>query len=76
MNRNQINQKLNDVREFRNRIYHNEPICFSDDEIDFTEAIMIRQTIHELSEWIDADLNDYLDYFDGIDAKIRLANNL
>lgn len=50
MNRNQVNQKLNDVREFRNRVYHNEPICFSNDEIDFTEAIMIRQTIHELLE--------------------------
>lgn len=76
INRNQINQKLNDVREFRNRIYHNEPICFSDDEIDFTEAIMIRQTIHELLEWVDVDLNDYLNYFDGIDSKIRLVNNM
>ncbi|PST83083.1 hypothetical protein C7T94_10730 [Pedobacter yulinensis] len=27
-NRSSIAAKLNDIRQFRNRVYHNEPICF------------------------------------------------
>jgi hypothetical protein len=29
VSRNILNQKLNRIREFRNRVYHNEPICFN-----------------------------------------------
>ncbi len=76
INRNLLNQKLNKVREFRNRIYHNEPICFNGNTVDFTEATNIKQDIYELLEWIDADLTDYVDYFDGIDTKINTINNL
>jgi hypothetical protein len=76
INRNLINQKLNRVREFRNRVYHNEPICFKNDDIDFTEAKIIKQEIFELLEWIDNDLTNYVDYFNSIDAKINLANTI
>lgn len=76
VNRNIINQKLNNIREFRNRIYHNEPICFNRDSIDFTEAINIKNEIYELLEWMDHDLVAYVDYFDGITAKINNINNL
>ena len=41
VNRNIINQKLNRIREFRNRVYHNEPICFNGNNIDFTNAVNI-----------------------------------
>lgn len=76
INRNILNQKLNKVREFRNRVYHNEPICFSGNTINFTEAINIKNEIYELLEWIDTDLTDYVDYFNGIDSKINTINNL
>lgn len=76
MNRNLINQKLTRIREFRNRIYHNEPICFNGNTIDFTEATNIKQEIYELLEWIDTDLTEYTDYFNGIDRKINTINNL
>ena len=76
MNRNILNQKLNNIREFRNRVYHNEPICFNGNAIDFAEATSIKNDIYELLEWIDADLTDYVDYFNGIDTKINRANNL
>ena len=76
INRNQLNQKLNRVREFRNRIYHNEPICFNGTTIDFTNATNIKNEIYELLEWIDIDLTTYVDYFNGIDAKINAINNL
>lgn len=75
-NRNLINQKLNKIREFRNRIYHNEPICFNNINIDFTEAHDIKSDIYELLNWIDADLPDYVEYFNGIQSKIDSARNL
>ena len=76
VNRNILNQKLNRIREFRNRVYHNEPVCFNNLNIDFLEAIGIKQEIYELLEWINYDLTDYVDYFDNVDSKIRMANNL
>jgi len=76
VNRNILNQNLNTIREFRNRVYHNEPICFKGNSIDFTEAKTIKNEIYELLKWIDADLIDYVEYFNGIDMKISMANNL
>lgn len=75
-NRSLISQKLNRIREFRNRIYHNEPVCFNGNSIDFLEATSIKQEIYELLNWIDVDLTKYVDYFNGIDAKINIVNNL
>ncbi|WP_289024410.1 hypothetical protein [uncultured Salegentibacter sp.] len=76
VNRSILNQKLNNIREFRNRVYHNEPICFNANNIDFTEAISIKEEIYELLEWIEPDLVDYVEYFNGIEAKINSANSL
>lgn len=49
-NRNLINQKLNKIRKFRNRIYHNEPICFRGSNIDFSEAEIIIDEVSHLSK--------------------------
>lgn len=75
-NRNVINQKLNRIREFRNRIYHNEPICFNGHNIDFTEANDIKDEIYELLNWIDQDPTDYVEYFNSIQSKIDSAANI
>lgn len=75
-NRSIISQKLNDIREFRNRVYHNEPICFSGNNIDFSEAQRIKDEIFKLLNWIDLDLNKYVEYFDGIQSKINTARNI
>lgn len=76
INRNIINQKLNRIRDFRNRVYHNEPICFKNNTISFTAALEIKREIYELLEWMNTDLVDYVEYFDGIDAKIRIAEKI
>lgn len=76
VNRSIISQKLNKIREFRNRVYHNEPICFSGHNIDFNVAENIRDQIFEILSWIDSDLSTYTEYFDGISSKIERANNL
>lgn len=76
INRSILNQKLNRIREFRNRVYHNEPICFYGNVIDFTYAEKIKDEIYELLSWIDPDLTDYVKYFDAIDNKINIAKRI
>lgn len=75
-NRNLINQKLNKIRAFRNRIYHNEPICFNGLSIDFSEAHDIKNEVYVVLNWIDADLTEYVEYFNGIQSKIDSARNV
>jgi hypothetical protein len=60
VNRNVLSKKLNKIREFRNRVYHNEPVCFNGTNIDFTEAIEVKNEIYDLLTWIDTDLATYV----------------
>jgi len=76
INRSSIAVKLNGIREFRNRVYHNEPICFQGNSIDFTGVQAIIQDIYEILDWMDADLKGYVVYFDNINNEISAVNNL
>lgn len=60
IDRSQINNRIIEVREFRNRINHNEPICFVDGKKDFSYAADMHCKIMELLEWIDADIPNSL----------------
>lgn len=73
VNRKKISQLLNHIREFRNRVYHNEPICFKNSSIDFTEAQRVREEIRDLINWIDPTLLLYMDSFDTITTQIQAA---
>jgi len=76
VNRGVMHAKLERIREFRNKIYHNEPICFSGVNIDFTKAITVLNDIHDSMEWLNPQLKDYTEYFNNIQSKINLAANL
>ncbi|WP_129583022.1 hypothetical protein [Flavobacterium cyanobacteriorum] len=71
VNRSIISQRLNRIREFRNRIYHNEPICFNGNLIDFASAIDIKAEIYNVLEWMDSDLKIYVDEYNGIEPIIN-----
>ena len=73
VNRNSIAVLLKDIREFRNRIYHNEAICFIGTRVDFTHAIKIKTELYNLLVWMDADLMDFVHPFDSIDFEIENA---
>ena len=73
VNRSYIASTLKDIREFRNRIYHNEAICFDNITIDFSHAKRIKSEIYNLLEWMDADLKTYVMQFDNIDSAIAQA---
>jgi len=70
VNRNPISGKLQNIRGFRNRVYHNEPICFNGSNIDFSTAENVKNDIYELLAWIDVNAKLYVEDFDVIDGKI------
>ncbi len=57
-----ILNKLTKIRKFRNRIYHNEPICFNEDIVDLQGPMNIYYSIIDILNWINPEtlilLND------------------
>jgi len=54
--RKEVSDELDKVRRFRNRINHNEPVCFNGNNIDFTRASDIYNSIINMLTWIDPEL--------------------
>jgi hypothetical protein len=54
--RTEILNELSKVRQFRNRINHNEPICFVGLGIDFSKTFAVYQSILNLLNWINPEL--------------------
>jgi len=74
--RSAISIKLQNIRDFRNRVYHNEPICFRGNNIDFSTAESVRDDIRELLTWINVNAKLYVDDFDAIDSKISVGRRI
>ncbi|OYQ40590.1 hypothetical protein CHX27_13515 [Flavobacterium aurantiibacter] len=51
--RKEGNDGLDRVRRFRNKIKHNEPICFNSNTIEFEETLEVHKSIINLLTWID-----------------------
>lgn len=66
-----IYSKLNEIKNFRNRVNHCEPICFSGNNIDCTEALEIRLKLYKLIEWIDPKLIPFFEKIDNIQSKVN-----
>ena len=66
MNRSEIWLKLNRIRKFRNRIYHNEPICFKKSKIDFVDTLAIRRDIYQILRWMNSGLEKYVKQYDKV----------
>jgi len=69
-NRSSLHQKLEKIRDFRNRVNHCEPICFVGNTIDCNLPLSIRNLIFDLSEWMNPDLISFLNGLDNIQAKV------
>lgn len=75
-NRAIVYNHLKKINSFRNRVYHNEPICFKDSSISFENAKDVYESILNLVEWIDPELLSYLSEFDTIMSKINRAESI
>ena len=74
--RTDVCDRLNKVRKFRNRINHNEPICFDGNNIDFTHAEDVYNSIIELISWIDPELIEWILNMDSVMIKINNAKKI
>ncbi len=66
--RDKISYKLNQVRKFRNRIFHYEPICN-----DLTALMANYNTILEILNWINADIVSWTKQTDRFDTLYKQA---
>lgn len=68
--------ELNNIRVFRNRINHNEPICFSGNNIDFTYARKVYDSIINVFSWIDPEILTYIKDIDKVQINIAKAERI
>ena len=74
--RKEVNDELDKVRRFRNRINHNEPICFNDNVIDFTETLEVHKSITNLLVWIDPEIIKLISDIDKVKKTINKAKTI
>lgn len=74
--RKEVNDKLNKIRRFRNRIYHNEPICFFQNNIDFSEALEVYESLTNLLAWINPDITNFISDIDNVKESIIKAQSI
>lgn len=68
-NRASIHSKLEEIKDFRNRVNHCEPLCFVGANIDCSQALRIRSMLYDLIQWIDPALPNFFKQFDGITSQ-------
>jgi hypothetical protein len=74
--RKEVNDELDKVRRFRNRINHNEPICFNGNLIDFTETLEVHNSIINLLTWIDPEIIKLISDFDKVRKTVERAKKI
>lgn len=57
--RHEISYMVEKVRKIRNRMNHQEPICFRGAEISYAEVMEVDRIMRQILEWIDPVLNEY-----------------
>ncbi len=74
--RTEILNELTKVRQFRNRINHNEPICFVGTRIDFTNTSAVYNSIINLLKWISPELVSWIKNIDKVQSTITKAQSI
>ena len=74
--RKEVNDELARVRRFRNRISHNEPICFQGNKINYSKTKEVYYSIVNLLNWIDAEILKFTSDVDKILETITNAEKI
>lgn len=72
-NRASLHQKLEAIKNFRNRMNHCEPLCFNGNTVDCTQALAMRSILYDLIRWMDPGLETY---FQGIDSVVSKTGQI
>ncbi|MGC2238816.1 MAG: Abi family protein [Pyrinomonadaceae bacterium] len=71
-----IYNNLSQIRDFRNRISHNEPICFNGNIISFNHTVQTYKIIYRTIRWIDSKLLAFFNEFNSTIREIKIGNNV
>lgn len=74
--RKEVSERLNKIRLMRNRINHNEPVCFKGSCIDFSCVEDVYSAAIDILSWIDPDLVNWVKDINGVQSKIAKAKVL
>lgn len=75
-NRASLYSKLDDIRNFRNRVNHCEPLCFNGNNIDCSHILGIRTKLYNLLNWIEPDLVPFFQKIDNVENKVDNIMNI
>lgn len=75
-NRASIHSKLEEIKDFRNRVNHCEPLCFSGLTIDCSQALKIRADLYRLLNWIDPALPPFFSKFDRVPIQCQRIESI
>ncbi|MCF2487944.1 Abi family protein [Dyadobacter sp. CY347] len=70
--RKEVKDTLDFIRRFRNRINHNEPVCFNNEIVDFTYALKVHASILNVLSWIDPQLLIFVSDVDQVETAINV----
>ena len=71
--RKEVNQMVQQIRDLRNRISHNEPLCFNNKSFDMTYASDMYVMIRDFLNWIDPQIVTALckERLDHVESEIK-----
>ena len=74
--RKEVNEEFRKIMLFRNRINHNEPICFYGNAIDFSKTEEVYQSIINIIIWINPELIEITTPLDTVIKQIYEAKKM
>ena len=76
--RKEVNRRIKEIRMLRNRISHNEPLCFKNKTFDLTYVNDMYEMIYDFFAWINVDIMKSLTYenLDKVKSEIEQAQKI
>jgi hypothetical protein len=68
--RHNVSAPINKIRDFRNRIFHHEPVLWNIEKVE-----QIHSDIYKVCGWISKDLPEFIKYIDRFPDTIAMAKN-
>ncbi len=74
--RKEVSDRLNKIRILRNRISHNEPLCFKSTSLDFSGIQTNYLILQELFHWLNPELLNWMKDLNQIHQVITYAKQI
>jgi len=71
--RTDISNTLRKIQQYRNRIYHNEPICFANRQVEVTGIQTLYVDLNQIMNWLNADI---IQFIHNVETHQNLVNRI